>query len=267
MEKIFTVSNMKKAGACLVVGVIAFGGFNWFQHYQMKRDFQRVAEARTHMVEQEAAKNDVTLMDKAQIKSIAADAMGIDETAISWDSISLSNGPEGMFMMMNGHPGMPGHRGMMPETLCGPANSYDCPGGQGNHWGRGGNWDRDNHWDRGNGPYGGPRGGHHYQEDQGRHHRQFSGASAENGTDFNPDSVRENGWSMPQVPDNNWDNKSNAAETAVNNETKQDDNKKKDNPFQFHPVYNVICEANDVRYFLHIDAVNGHVFKCNVGRK
>ena len=72
---------------------------------------------------------------------------------------------------------------------------------------------------------------------------------------------------MPQVPDNNWDNKSNAAETAVNNETKQDDNKKKDNPFQFHPVYNVICEANDVRYFLHIDAVNGHVFKCNVGRK
>ena len=56
-------------------------------------------------------------MDKAQIKSIAADAMGIDETSISWDSISLSNGPEGMFMMMNGHPGMPGHRGMMPEAV------------------------------------------------------------------------------------------------------------------------------------------------------
>ena len=166
-------------------------------------------------------------------KSIAADAMGIDETSISWDSISLSNGPEGMFMMMNGHPGMPGHRGMMPEALCGPDNSYDCPGGQGNHWGRGGNWDRDNHWGRGNGPYGGPRGGHHYQGDQGQHHRQFSG-----------DDV---------------------AEATANTDVQQDNNK--ENPFQFHPVYNVICEANDVRYFLHIDAVNGHVFKCNVGRK
>ena len=233
MEKIFTVSNMKKVGACLLVGAIAFGGFNWFQHYQMKRDFQRVAEARTHMVEQEAAKNDVTLIDKAQIKSIAADAMGIDETAISWDNISLSNGPEGMFMAMDGHPGMPGHRGMMPRTLCGPDNSYDCPGGQGDHWGRGGHWDNDDHWGPGEGCYGGPRGGRHYQGGQRRYHTQFSG-----------DDV---------------------AEATANTDVQQDNNK--ENPFQFHPVYNVICEANDVRYFLHIDAVNGHVFKCNVGRK
>ena len=37
--------------------------------------------------------------------------------------------------------------------------------------------------------------------------------------------------------------------------------------FDFHPVYNVMCEANGVRYNVRIDAVTGDVYGCHVGRR
>ena len=284
--KIFTTANLKKLGACVLVGAVAFGGFNWYQHQSMNNEFRRVAEARTHIVEQKAAKNGVELIDQAQVKAIAADAMGVDETAVTWDIISLADGPEGMFMPHPGVAAMHGHPGFMAGALCGPDNRrwQNCPREDG-HRGYGGphhGWSEDNdghygHYGMGPGHFGGPRGprGNHQmqgmgpgpgffanKDNQDNQPAQLPPAFEPQGKAFDPNELKEKGMPMPPMPQNAV-----ADKTSPANEAKGEADKKDFKDFAFHPAYNVICEVNGVRYHVAMDAVNGHVFRCHAGMR
>ena len=245
---------LKKAGIGVLVAAIAVGGYSWYKHESMIRDFHRMAEARTTMVEHQAENLDVTLIDKAQVKSIAADAMGVDETSITWNEISLTDGPMGMgFNPMgqpghHGHPNFPGHPGMRSGHFDdngghrGPGNGHFGPRHNGEHRASAGPNDNPPFWCQDNHFQGGPNNG-----------CPFPPANAVQGQDRPMPPMNE-----PAPPPANVENKSDNAQPMDKTQLKK---------FRFHPVYNVFCEANNVRYAVRVDAITGEVYGCHVGRR
>lgn len=255
---------LKKVGIGVLVGAVAVGGFSFYHHQQRISDFHRVAEAKTQMVAHEAEKNNVTLIDEAQVKTIAADAMGVDEAKITWNEIFLMERPGRMGLHHRGafgpqgRPDMPGQSeqngmqgqpAMDAEYFCGP-NGPRGRRGYGNGGQGYGCWDQGQGqgygcWDQG--------------QEYGPHHRSFDGKLQEKATNDSNNSgdIKERPALPPQ--ENNLEAKESA--------TQSDSNGNKVRRFDFHPVYNVMCEANGVRYNVRIDAVSGEVYGCHVGRR
>ncbi|MCR5175622.1 MAG: hypothetical protein K6C05_02090 [Anaerovibrio sp.] len=230
--------NFKKIGAGLLVCAVAAGGFSWYNHNQRIADFHRVAEAKTRIVETQAEKNNVELIDKAQVRSIAAETMGVDESNISFDEVFLTDGSDGMFVPRHGH-----GRGYGHGPYCGEGN-------------RDGYCDDD----RRRGPrdgYGCYNNGYRQGEDfSGRPFGQrFQGETPSNDRPQRRNIMnRDNVAAMPEA----------SVQKLAEGQTAQEENNKVERP-GFHPVYHVLCESGNVKYNLNVDAVTGDVYRCQAG--
>lgn len=89
LGNIFTRSHLKKAAAGLLVCGILAGGGAWYHHQQKQVEHAQMLQARTTMIEAQAAQNNVALLDTDNIRTLTAQAIGVDETAITFQEISL----------------------------------------------------------------------------------------------------------------------------------------------------------------------------------
>lgn len=90
-KKIFTKARLKKAAACLIIAGIAAGGWTYYHHQQEIARHEAIMQAKTNLIASEASQKNMTLLDETAIRSIAAEAIGTDETSISWRNVALTN--------------------------------------------------------------------------------------------------------------------------------------------------------------------------------
>ena len=88
-RRIFTAAHLRKAGAALAVCAVLAGGGAWYHHQQEQVQHASVCEARTAMITAQAAQRSLELLTPEQIRSLAAEAVGVDETSLTYKEISL----------------------------------------------------------------------------------------------------------------------------------------------------------------------------------
>ena len=94
---IFSAKNLKRAGVVAVLGAVLAGGGAYWHHGQEVDAKARVSEARTLMVRTQAEKEGLTLLSENAVRTLVADAIGVDETAITYRRIDLTeNRAKGM---------------------------------------------------------------------------------------------------------------------------------------------------------------------------
>lgn len=88
-QKVFTKKHLKQATAVVVVCAIIGGGAGWYHVQQKKAHRAEVAAARTSMIEAEATKNGLALLDPDTIKERAAQAIGKDSSTLTFAEVNL----------------------------------------------------------------------------------------------------------------------------------------------------------------------------------
>lgn len=81
----------KKAGIAAVIIAVLGGAGAWYHHSQEKAMHLQQQQARTALVTAQASSRSLTLLDENAIRSITAEAIGQDETAITFKQIALTN--------------------------------------------------------------------------------------------------------------------------------------------------------------------------------
>lgn len=81
----------KKAGIAAVIIAVLGGAGAWYHHSQEKAMHLQQQQARTALVTAQASSRSLTLLDENAIRSITAEAIGQDETAITFKQIALMN--------------------------------------------------------------------------------------------------------------------------------------------------------------------------------
>lgn len=81
----------KKAGIAAVIIAVLGGAGAWYHHSQEKTMHLQQQQARTALVTAQASSRSLTLLDENAIRSITAEAIGQDETAITFKQIALTN--------------------------------------------------------------------------------------------------------------------------------------------------------------------------------
>ena len=93
---IFSAKNLKRVGVVVALGAVLAGGAYW-HHGQEVAAKERVSEARTQMVRTQADKAGIALLSENEVRTLVADAIGMDETAITYRRIDLTeNRAKGM---------------------------------------------------------------------------------------------------------------------------------------------------------------------------
>ena len=94
---IFSAKNLKRAGVGVALGAVLAGGGAYWHHGQEVAAEERVSEARTQMVRTQADKAGLALLSENEVRTLVADAIGMDETAIIYRRIDLTeNRAKGM---------------------------------------------------------------------------------------------------------------------------------------------------------------------------
>ena len=94
---IFSAKNLKRAGIVAVIGAVLAGGGAYWHYGQEAAAKARVSEARTQMVRTQADKAGLVLLSENEVRTLVADAIGVDETAIAYRRIDLTeNRAKGM---------------------------------------------------------------------------------------------------------------------------------------------------------------------------
>ena len=88
---IFSAKNLKRAGIVAVIGAVLAGGGAYWHYGQEAAAKARVSEARTQMVRTQADKAGLALLSEDAVRTLVADAIGIDETAITYRRIELTD--------------------------------------------------------------------------------------------------------------------------------------------------------------------------------
>ena len=88
VNKFWSKKIFKRLGAAVLVGTMLAGGA-CYAHEQ--RDHAK-AEARAAIIRQQAAEKNMVLIDEARVKNLAAKAIGLDESKITFHSIKLKCG-------------------------------------------------------------------------------------------------------------------------------------------------------------------------------
>lgn len=88
---IFTAKRIKIGVAVLVVCAIAAGGGAWYMHQQKMERRAQIAQAQMRMVQYQASERSLNLLDEAKIRSLAAQAVGVDESALTFKKVELEN--------------------------------------------------------------------------------------------------------------------------------------------------------------------------------
>ena len=79
----------KKASAILLIAAVVSGAGAWYIHGQKQERHAQKEQAWTTMITAQARQRSVTLLDESAVRSIAAEAIGQQETAITFRQISL----------------------------------------------------------------------------------------------------------------------------------------------------------------------------------
>lgn len=87
---IFSAKNLKRAGIVAVIGAVLAGGGAYWHYGQEAAAKARVSEARTQMVRTQAEKEGLTLLSENAVRTLVADAIGVDETAITYRKVELA---------------------------------------------------------------------------------------------------------------------------------------------------------------------------------
>ena len=87
---IFSAKNLKRAGVVAVLGAVLAGGGAYWHHGQEVAAKERVSEARTQMVRTQAEKEGLALLSEDAVRTLVADAIGVDETAVTYRRIELT---------------------------------------------------------------------------------------------------------------------------------------------------------------------------------
>ena len=87
---IFSAKNLKRAGIVAVIGAVLAGGGAYWHYGQEAAAKVRVAEARTQMVRTQAEKEGLALLSEDAVRTLVADAIGVDETTITYRRIELT---------------------------------------------------------------------------------------------------------------------------------------------------------------------------------
>ena len=87
---IFSAKNLKRAGVVAVLGAVLAGGGTYWHHGQEVAAKERVSEARTQMVRTQAEKEGLALLSEDAVRTLVADAIGVDETTITYRRIELT---------------------------------------------------------------------------------------------------------------------------------------------------------------------------------
>lgn len=80
---------MKRIAAVLVVITIAAGGGAAWKHHQKDVEKTQAVAAQTRIVALEAEKKGLVLLDEGKIRSLTAQALGLDENNVTYDKIAL----------------------------------------------------------------------------------------------------------------------------------------------------------------------------------
>ena len=103
---IFSAKNLKRAGIVAVIGAVLAGGGAYWHYGQEAAAKARVSEARTQMVRTQAEKEGRALLSENEVRTLVADAIGMDETAITYRRIDLTeNRAKGMKHGVDKHRG------------------------------------------------------------------------------------------------------------------------------------------------------------------
>lgn len=81
----------KKAGIAAVIIAVLGGAGAWYHHSQEQALHLQQQQARTALVTAQASERSLSLLDENTIRSITAEAIGQDETAITFKQIALMN--------------------------------------------------------------------------------------------------------------------------------------------------------------------------------
>ena len=82
-------SYMKKAGIVLLLGAVIAGAGGWYKHTLSQEKHAQKERAYVTMITAQAQQNAVSLIEESTVRSLTADAIGQEETAIQFRDITL----------------------------------------------------------------------------------------------------------------------------------------------------------------------------------
>ena len=88
---IVTKSRLKKLGVLLVLAAVVTGGASYYMHEQKIAHRTAAAAAQTAMMTAQAERENVSLISEAEARSIAATAVGKDESTLTFRRVDLTN--------------------------------------------------------------------------------------------------------------------------------------------------------------------------------
>ena len=109
LSRIFTKKRVGGLAAVLALALVAGGGASYYEHAQERAAHAQERAAMSQLNAIQAEKMGVTLLSEAQIRSIAADAIGQEETAVTFDEIDLMTGEQARDLREKEHDGRAEH--------------------------------------------------------------------------------------------------------------------------------------------------------------
>lgn len=95
----FSAIPVKKVGLTLIICMVIAGAGGVYWHQEKLDEHRRIVQARTRMIEAQAAKNNITLLDQEAVKRIVAEAMiGVDGSQIEYKQIELTTKDNEQYM-------------------------------------------------------------------------------------------------------------------------------------------------------------------------
>ncbi|BEU86685.1 hypothetical protein TAMA11512_01490 [Selenomonas sp. TAMA-11512] len=89
-KTIFSAKNLKLAGIVALLGAVLAGGGAYWHHEQKAAAKARISEARAQMIRVQAEKEGIPLLSENEVRTLVADAVGMDETALTYRRIELT---------------------------------------------------------------------------------------------------------------------------------------------------------------------------------
>lgn len=270
MEKMNNVQNQAK-GACkkywkkglaAALALAILGGAGAVYDVQQHKAERAARDAaRSQLVAAQAARENVTLISEDEAKAKAAEAVGIDESSLTFKSVGLEN-----LALQKGDKkdGDKKEKFEKKSHKEGGKHSEDWYKNHDNH----DSHDRDDH----------ERDNHDgYDHDGMQHMAQPQGMMpGQPPQGMAPQGAPQNGMMQPpqgqppmmQGQQNGQQQGAQATQTSADTQQAQPqqaaDGQQPPHDFRFHPAYKIACSHGDVKYHVMVDAVTGDVMTCDV---
>ena len=88
---LFTAKRFKIGAAVVIVCAVVAGIGAWYHHQQKIERRAQIRQAQTRMVEYQAEQRNMVLIGEEKVRSLTAQAIGQDESALTFQEITLEN--------------------------------------------------------------------------------------------------------------------------------------------------------------------------------